>query len=65
MEKKMEKIKNKIETLIEWANDSFKKNGWDNSHELKLAKIDGLVQALEILTEKEYYYDENGLHERQ
>ena len=64
MENKIEVIKMRIEFLIELANEKF--NGeWTHSHELRLARIDGMIDALCILTNKEYYIDENGLHERQ
>ena len=64
MDDKIKQLKNKINYLIDNANDSFKMYGWNNSHELRLARIDGCLDALSILTSKEYYYDENGLHER-
>lgn len=64
MENKIEKMKNQIETLINRANNEFK-GEWTKSHELKLAKIEGCIMMLSVLTDKEYYYDENGLHERE
>lgn len=64
MNNKIEKMKSKIETLIEIANDNFT-GEWDKSHELRLARIDGMLDMLSILTDKKYYYDENGLHETQ
>lgn len=64
MENKIEKIKNKIELLIAVANDKFKIYGWEHSQALMLAKINGMLDVLSILTDKTYYYDENGLHER-
>lgn len=63
MENKIKKMENKIKYMIENANKNFKKYGWNNSHELKLARINACLDMLSILTEKEYYYDENGLHE--
>lgn len=62
MENKIEKIKSQIETLIERANKEFT-GEWNKSHELKIARIEGCIMTLSILTDKEYYYDENGLHE--
>lgn len=64
MENKIDKMKNQIETLINRANNEFT-GEWNRSHELKLAKIEGCIIMLSILTDKEYYYDENGLHERE
>ena len=63
MENKIEKMKSQIETLIKRANAGFT-GEWNKSHELKLAKIEGCIMMLSVLTDKEYYYDENGLHER-
>jgi hypothetical protein len=63
MENKIEKMKKRIETLIERANKEFT-GEWNKSHKLKIARIDGCLDMLSILTDKEYYYDENGLHER-
>ena len=63
MENKIEAMKNQINTLIKKANKEFT-GEWNKSHELKLARIEGCITMLSILTDKEYYYDENGLHER-
>lgn len=64
MKNKIEQMKNQIETLIARANKEFT-GEWNKSHELKLAKIEGCITMLSILTEKDYYYDANGLHERE
>ena len=63
MNTKIEQIKKKIEMLIEIANNNFT-GKWDKSHELRLARIDGCLDMLSILTNKEYYIDEKGLHEK-
>lgn len=64
MQTKIEIMKNQIETLIKRANKEFS-GEWNKSHELKLARIEGCIMMLSVLTDKEYYYDENGLHERE
>lgn len=63
MENKTKLIENKVKILIEIARNNFTE--WNHSHELRLARIDGMLEALSILTGKDYYYDENGLHEKQ
>lgn len=63
MQTKIEKMVIQIEKLIKRANEEFT-GEWSKSHELKLAKIEGCIMMLSVLTDKEYYYDENGLHER-
>lgn len=63
MENKINEMKAKIEMLIKIANGEFKRCGWDTSHELRLARIDGCLDMLAILTGKNYWYDENGLYE--
>ena len=63
MQTKIEKMVIQIEKLIKRAHEEFT-GEWSKSHELKLAKIEGCIMMLSVLTDKEYYYDENGLHER-
>jgi len=57
-------VKDKIKLQLEIAQDNFKITGWNESHSCRMAKIDGMIEVLEMFTDKEYYYDENGLHER-
>lgn len=54
----------KINKEIEKANEAFKTTGWDHSHELRMATINGMVDMLTMLTGKEYIITENGLIER-
>ena len=63
MDDKIAKLKNKIEMLIELAKENYM-GEWTHSHELRLARIDGMIEALSILTNQEYYIDEIGLHEK-
>lgn len=62
-----EKIK-ALENAINWnlAEAERRFNGeWDKAHELRWAKIDGLISALEILTDKHYYIDGTTIKERE
>lgn len=60
----VEQMVEKINALIERANERFKVTGWDHSHELRLARIDGMVDMLAMMTGKDYTVTENGLEER-
>lgn len=62
MKNKIDQLKKRIEFLIEVSNDDFK-DEWTTAHELRNARLDGMVDALSILTGKDYWYDETGLHE--
>lgn len=63
MENKIERMKRRINRMIDNAKEHFEMYGWNQSYDLKIARIDGCLTMLEMLTEKEYYYDDNGLHE--
>lgn len=65
MEDKIKQIEDRIKFLIELANSNFKLYGWNHAHELRIARIDGMLEILKFITGKDYYYDENGLHETQ
>lgn len=54
----------KINAKIKRANETFKITGWNHSHELRMATIDGMVDMLVIITGKDYVITENGLVER-
>jgi hypothetical protein len=53
-----------INKEIEKVKAYYEENGWNNEHEKHLAKINGMVQMLIVSTKKDYYYDNNGVHER-
>lgn len=55
----------KINALIERANEIFKETGWDHSHELRLARIDGMVEMMTMITGKDYVVTESGIKEKQ
>lgn len=58
----VEKIIEKINMLIEIANDNFTE--WNTTHELRMSRIDGMVDVLSMVTGKEYIITENGLEEK-
>ena len=62
MEDKIKNIMERIEEQIKYSKDDFEE--WNVPHALKIGKIYGMIEALAMLTEKEYYFDKNGLHER-
>lgn len=53
----------KINALIERATEIFKETGWNQSHELRMARIDGMVEMLAMVTGKSYIVTENGVKE--
>ena len=57
------KMIEKINSKIERANESFKTTGWNQSHALKMERIDGMIDMLAMITGKEYVITENGLVE--
>jgi len=42
----------------------FNKNGSSEFYNREYARICGMIRMLEIATDKCYYFDENGLHEK-
>ena len=56
------KVIQKANLLIERLCDDFERTGKFN--EAKNERICGMLEALEIMTGKNYYYDENGVHEK-
>ena len=60
----IEHINREIANAVTFYND-FKHTSFINeSMSLANAKIQGMIAMLEIATEKEYYYDNDGLHEK-
>lgn len=49
---------------IEGAKYEFKNHGSSEFYNREYARICGMIRMLEIATGKNYYFDENGLHER-
>lgn len=58
VEKMIERINNEIEISKKYFELNRKTDIQTN------CKIIGMLQMLEIATGKEYYFDENGVHER-
>ena len=58
------KMIERINQEIEYTKQLFEQ--WNNHEWIKtnLAKIDGMIEMLEIATGKKYYRDNDGVHER-
>lgn len=63
MNNTVEKMVERINFKIRLAQEKYE-GEWTESHALRIAEIDGMLDMLSIVTGKEYYFDENGLHER-
>lgn len=62
-----EKINAMVEAInfgIEGALYEFKNHGSSEFYNREYARICGMIRMLEIVTDKKYYFDETGLHER-
>ena len=57
-EKMIERINQKITKMLKEFEKTKKYNSIAN------AKVDGMIEILELATEKNYFYDETGVHER-
>lgn len=66
-EQRKENIVNKmlerINFKIRYAQENYTE--WNESHALRVAEIDGMIDMLSIVTGKDYVITENGLEERQ
>lgn len=66
-EQRKENIVNKmlerINFKIRYAQENYTE--WNESHALRVAEIDGMVDMLSVVTGKDYVITENGLEERQ
>ena len=56
---------NRINETIRFALMDYKANGVSPWYDRQLSKIYGMIEMLKIVTGKDYYFDENGLHERE
>lgn len=54
MEQKIEKLKEQIRLALKEAEARFA--GWNESHIINMSKIQGMINALEIITDKTYTY---------
>jgi len=57
-EKMIERINQKITKMLKEFEKTKKYNSIAN------AEVDGMMEMLELATEKNYFYDETGVHER-
>lgn len=60
-------INKMIEEINYWvsmANDEFKSNGRSNWYYRTIDRVNGMVKMLNIATEKEWYFDRTGVHEK-
>lgn len=62
MENAINKMLERINFKIKYAQENFIE--WDATHERRMAEIDGMIDMLSIVTNKEYVITENGLEER-
>ena len=54
MEQKIEKLKEQIKVALKEAEAKY--TGWTEHHIINMSKIQGMINALEIITDKTYTY---------
>lgn len=54
MEQKIEKLKEQIKEALKEADARF--TGWNENHIINMSKIQGMINALEIITDETYTY---------
>ena len=60
-------INKMIEEINNWvsmANDEYNTNGRSNWYHRTIDRVNGMVKMLNIATEKEWYFDRTGVHEK-
>lgn len=62
MENIINKMLERINFKIRFAQENFTE--WNESHSLRMAEIDGMIDMLSIVSGKSYVVTENGLEER-
>lgn len=62
MESIINKMLERINFKIGYAQENFTE--WNESHTLRMAEIDGMIDMLSIVTGKDYVIIEDGLKER-
>ena len=62
MENKIEKMLERINFKIRYANLNFTE--WNETHFLRMAEIDGMIDMLSIVTGKDYIITDDGLKEK-
>ena len=63
MENIINKMLERINFKIRYAHENFTE--WNESHSLRMAEIDGMIDMLSIATGKDYIITEDGLKEKQ
>ena len=56
MEDKIRKLKEQIKADLKLADEKF--TGWDKYHIINISKIQGMINALEIITGETYTYSD-------
>lgn len=54
----------RINQEIEFIKKMYDNRVSSETHMVNVARLNGMVEMLSIATGKEYYYDNDGLHER-
>lgn len=62
MENIINKMLERINFKIRYAHENFTE--WNESHSLRMAEIDGMIDMLSIVTGKDYIITEDGLKEK-
>lgn len=62
MENTINKMLERINFKLSYAKENFTE--WNESHALRMAEIDGMVDMLSIATGKDYIITEEGLKEK-
>jgi hypothetical protein len=62
MENIINKMLERIDFKIRYAQENFTE--WNETHSLRMAEIDGMIDMLSLVTGKDYVITENGLEER-
>ena len=61
---KIREIEHEINNWIDSARKEFETNGRSDWYHTAYNRICGMITVLQILTKKEYFFNESGLHER-
>lgn len=62
MEGIINKMLERINFKIKYAQENFTE--WNTTHDRRMAEIDGMIDMLSIVTDKEYVITENRLEEK-
>lgn len=61
----IKKMKDEISYELSFILDEYKRNGRSETYYTGYNRVIGMIKMLSIVTGKEYYFDEKGLHERE